>query len=129
MLLYSLQNISMMTTQTIRRSWYGLVSLALLSAPSLASAAATTLTDPLGHVGVNEIVRRLIQGIFGITGSVALLMFVWGGFQWLFSAGEQDRIKKGKETIKWAVLGLTVMLLAYVLVSAVLSILTEGTVV
>ncbi len=119
----------MMTTQTIRRSWYGLVSLALLSAPSLASAAATTLTDPLGHVGVNEIVRRLIQGIFGITGSVALLMFVWGGFQWLFSAGEQDRIKKGKETIKWAVLGLTVMLLAYVLVSAVLSILTEGTVV
>lgn len=110
----------------MKRIFYTLTALSLMALPTIAFAAV--LTDPLGGVGVNGLVSNIIKAILGITGSVALLMFVWGGFQWLFSAGEAERVKKGKDTIKWAVLGLVVIILAYMLVSTVISILESGTV-
>jgi hypothetical protein len=110
----------------MKRIQYTLTILFFTLAPMLSRAAV--LTDPLGGVGVNGLVSNLIRAVLGITGSVALLMFVWGGFQWLFSAGEADRVKKGKDTIKWAVLGIVVILTAYILVNSVVSILESGTI-
>ncbi len=110
----------------MKRIQYTLTILCFTLLPVISHAAA--LTDPLGGVGVNGLVKNLIRAMLGITGSVALLMFVWGGFQWLFSAGEADRVKKGKDTIKWAVLGLVVIITAYMLVNTVISILESGTV-
>ncbi|MBI4435119.1 hypothetical protein HY630_00455 [Candidatus Uhrbacteria bacterium] len=98
---------------------------ALLLLP--ASVSAATLTNPLGTTNVREVIGRLIQAILGITGSVALLMFVYGGFLWLTSGGVPDRVKKGKEVMKWAVLGLVVIVGAYTIVRAIVSALESGT--
>ncbi len=103
------------------------LSLALLLLVPIQVAAAP-LTDPLNYIGVNGLAARLIGVILSVVGSIALLMFIWGGFQWLSSAGEPDRVKKGKETLKWAVIGLAVILMAYVMVNAVVSGLTTGTI-
>ncbi len=97
----------------------------LASLPRLSHAAA--LTNPLGTTDLTVIIARLIQAILGITGAIALLMFIWGGFQWLISAGSPEKVKKGKETLTWAVIGLAVIVGAYMLVSAVVSALESGT--
>ncbi|TAL50730.1 hypothetical protein EPN81_01985 [Patescibacteria group bacterium] len=98
----------------------------LVLLPSLASAAV--LTNPLETTNINEVIGRLIQTVLGITGSVALLMFVYGGFLWLISAGVPDNVKKGKEVMKWASLGLVVIVGAYAIVKAIVSALESGTV-
>jgi len=49
--------------------------------------------------------------IFGISGSVALLIFVYGGFLTLVS-GFSDQVKKGKEMIKNAIIGLIIIMVA-----------------
>ena len=48
-----------------------------------------------------------------IVGSIALLMFIWGGIVWMTSQGEKARVEKGQKTLAWAVIGLAVIFVAY----------------
>ncbi|MEK9152812.1 MAG: hypothetical protein AAB692_05610, partial [Patescibacteria group bacterium] len=54
----------------------------------------------------------------GISGSIALLMFVYGGFLWLTSAGNEEQVTKGKNVFTWSTIGLVVIFMAYAIVSA-----------
>ena len=96
------------------------------SLPMIATAA--TLTNPLGTTDPRRVVANLITALLGITGALALLMFVWGGVQWLTSGGAPDKVKKGKDTLIWATIGLAVIIMAYALVKAVVTALESGTV-
>ena len=77
-----------------------------------------TLDNPIGFTNINQAIGGVINIILGLSGAVALLMFVWGGVQWLISGGNADRIKAGKSTLTWAALGIVVIFLAYTLVTA-----------
>jgi hypothetical protein len=105
---------------------YTFIGLGLASAPHLVNAAV--LTNPLGTENVETIIGRVIQAILGVTGSIALLMFIWGGFQWLIAAGNEQRIKKGKDTLTWSAIGLAVIVGAYALVQTIVTALETGTV-
>ena len=88
---------------------------------------AAELTNPLGTTNITTVIGRLITSILGVTGSIALLMFVYGGFLWLISAGDPKMVTKGKEVMKWAILGLVVIVGAYTIVRAIVSALESGT--
>jgi hypothetical protein len=59
--------------------------------------------------------------ILGICGSIILLMFIYGGFLWVTSRGDADRIKKGKETVTNSVIGLAIILLSYSIINFVIA--------
>lgn len=80
---------------------------------------AAELSNPLQTTNIRAVIARLIQAILGITGSIALLMFVYGGFLFLISSGSPKLVEKGKEIMKWAVLGLVVIIGAYMIVSTI----------
>lgn len=87
-----------------------------------ASSAIPKLINPLGEgTTTNTLIGRIINALLGIVGSIALLMFVYGGFMWLTSGGAEDKIKKGKETLVWASLGLVIIFSAYALLNFVLT--------
>lgn len=86
-----------------------------------------TLTNPLcsdpnnpNCVGVPEILGRVIEAALGIVGSIALIMFIYGGFMWLTSAGNATMVDKGRDAMIWAAIGLGVIFGAYALVHFVL---------
>lgn len=89
---------------------------------------AATLTNPLATTDIRTVIGRLIQAMLGVTGSIALLMFIWGGFQWLISGGDPEKVKKGKETLKWSTFGIAMIVGAYMLVSTIVTALESGTV-
>lgn len=94
----------------------GLIAAAPAFAASLVPAACQG-TATLEECGLNEAVQVFInvaQFIFGISGSVALLMFIWGGFLWLTSAGNAEKVKQGQAVITGAVVGLIIIFGAYV---------------
>ncbi|NQV90815.1 hypothetical protein HQ487_05440 [Candidatus Uhrbacteria bacterium] len=99
----------------------------LLLAPS--SVFAARLYNPLGEgvTDIRTVIARIINAILSVTGSIALLMFIYGGFLFLISGGGEN-VKKGKEVMKWAVIGLAVIIGAYMLVSTVVTALESGTV-
>ncbi len=89
------------------------------------SGGSNTISNPLGSVDdPREIIGNVIKAMLGIVGSLALLIFIFGGFTWVTSAGNDEKIKKGKDMITWAAFGLVVIFLSYALVTFVISAIT-----
>lgn len=96
-----------------------MVSLALFFAPQIARAqvlfelpecAKTTGDCQLGDA-VNTLIN-VAEFIFGIAGSLTLLMFMYGGFMWVTSGGSASRVSKGKDIIFSAIVGLLIVFLS-----------------
>ncbi|MFH1030575.1 MAG: hypothetical protein V1770_04935 [bacterium] len=62
---------------------------------------------------------KLINYMLAIAGSLGLLFFVYGGFTWLISAGNSDKVSKGKEILSSAALGILVVLASWMIVNFV----------
>ncbi len=88
---------------------------------SLAAASATTpcltcLTNPLSTDSPQVLIGNIINAALGVVGSIALLMFIYGGFTWMTSGGSADKIKKGRDILMWSAIGLIVIFASYGLV-------------
>ena len=93
-----------------------------------ASPALAALENPLGTgATIPILIGRIIRAILGLSGVVALLMFVYGGVLYLISAGDSKKVQKGKDTFTHAVIGLVIIFTAYTLVDFVIKAL-KGTV-
>ncbi|MCX6781764.1 MAG: pilin [Candidatus Magasanikbacteria bacterium] len=65
------------------------------------------------------IIGTVIRSFLGLVGGLSLVMMVWGGFQWLTSAGNEEKVKRGTQTMMWSIIGLIVVLASYLLVNTV----------
>jgi len=82
--------------------------------------------SPVGNIDVPTLIGLIIKGALGIVGSIALLMFVYGGFLLLVSQGDSAKIQKGKATMVWAAAGLAVIFGSYIFVSYIIAGLSVG---
>ena len=102
----------------MKKLFFITVSFVLLTAIKV---QAVSLPNPLGSnvTTVPQLINRVIIAILGIIGALALLMFVWGGLLWMTSGGNSDRIKKGRDTLVWASIGLLIIFASYSLVNTI----------
>lgn len=95
-----------------------------------APSAPVKLTNPLTGNATSKDIPTLLGNIIsyamGIIGSLALVMFIFGGATWMLSAGNQERVTKGKNIIIWAALGLAMIFTAYALVKFVIETLGKS---
>jgi hypothetical protein len=82
--------------------------------------SSVTLPDPLAGLNFPTLVGNIIRTFAGIAGSIALLMFVWGGISYITSGGSSDQTKKAKTTLINAAIGLVLILSAYSFVTAII---------
>jgi hypothetical protein len=80
-----------------------------------------SLPNPIGTTNVPELLGRIINYTMGLIGSLALVMFIYGGATWMLSGGNQEHVTKGKNIIIWATLGLVLIFTAYALVKFVIT--------
>lgn len=59
---------------------------------------------------------KFVSYLFTIVGALALLAFIYGGFTLILSQGSSDQVKKGKDILVAAVIGLVIVFSAYMLV-------------
>ncbi|MBU0546289.1 pilin, partial [Patescibacteria group bacterium] len=98
--------------------------LAPITAPATSkSPDPVKLENPIGSTDIPTIIGTLIRGAMGIMGALVLLMFVWGGFTWLTSGGVAEKVKKGTQTIVWAVIGAAITLSSYIILNTILELL------
>ncbi len=73
------------------------------------------LENPMGkgRTDISKILGDIIKYAMGILCSLTLLVFVYGGFLWLISAGSDERVKKGSQTMLWAVIGIFIIFASY----------------
>lgn len=96
--------------------------------PVASTLTTIELTNPIGETDPRLILGNLVKAIFSIVGSLALLMVVYGGVLWITSRGETKQVQKGKDILTWCFLGLVIMASAYVIINAVITGLTTGSV-
>ncbi len=104
----------------------GVLAIVLFAADT---AIATDLSDPaftpIGQASIPQIIGRIIRGVIGLTGVLALAMFIYGGFMWMTAAGNSDQVGKAKKTVVWSVLGLVLIFSSYALVNFVMQALNQ----
>lgn len=85
-----------------------------------------TLFNPLTSdmTSPAQIIVRFINIALLLVGIIAILFIIIGGFLMVTSAGNEDRIRRGKQTLIWAVAGLILSLLSFSIVAMVQSIIT-----
>lgn len=107
-----------------------LLVLALIIVASLVGLQASADVDiskisPLGQIPLTELITRIVRWIIGIVGVLALVMFVYGGLMWMTSAGNMDQVKKGKDTVIWAVAGIALVFFSYSFLSFIIKAITK----
>lgn len=68
----------------------------------------------------------IVKWVLGATFTFAVIMIIIGGFRYVASAGNEDQAEVAKETITKAIIGLAVVILAFVILLTVQVILTGG---
>ncbi len=94
----------------------------IIGAPVLAQTPPI-VTSHSGDYTLDDMVNIFVKvaaWIMAVSGSLMLLMFIYGGVLFLISAGSQERIDKGKKALSAAVVGMAIILLSYVIIYATL---------
>lgn len=76
-----------------------------------------------GSYQLNDVMQmgiNIANIILGVVGSLALLMFVYGGIMMLISAGNSDKVSKAKGIIIAAVIGLGIVFASYLIIEFVM---------
>lgn len=114
---------------------------AVTSLPVFADNGATTGTTNICDSGASDTVKKaagcsgygssnfqtllvaILNSIIGIIGLVAVIFVIVGGIQYITSAGDVGKVKKAKDTIIYASIGIAVCALAFAIVNWVISII------
>lgn len=90
------------------------------------TALAVGFTNPLGNVTVSGILTRLITFILSFVVLLAIAGIVYGGFTYITSFGNDQRVAQAKKIILWAIVGLIVVVLSQLMVGLVGNLLGGG---
>jgi len=58
---------------------------------------------------------NIVQALTALVGVAVFIMFVVGGFSFLFSGGDQKKLEKARGTLSAAVIGVVVIVSAYLI--------------
>lgn len=87
-------------------------------------------TSPLPRGGLdssgnpsNELFINAVNIIIGILAAIAFISIVYGGFKYVISRGEPDKIGKAKDIILYSLIGLVISMSAFGIVNLVIKVL------
>ena len=71
-----------------------------------------SLANPLKYWELEDILDAIAGFLFKLSIPLVVVVIIIGAFYLVTAGGSEDKIKKGKETIKWAIIGFVIILLA-----------------
>ena len=98
-----------------------LAAISLLPASVFAEGSLPQVTpvQPSGDMSIANLLSTIIYWILGLSGGIAVLFLILGGLQYITSSGNKDKAEQAKQTILYAVIGLIVIALSFVIVAFV----------
>lgn len=80
-----------------------------------------------GDTDLKGRIAQIVNIALGMIGIVAVVFIIVAGYKWIIAEGNEEEIKKSKETIRNAVIGLLVVFISYIVVNFVVEQLTKAT--
>ncbi len=75
---------------------------------------------------VENFIRSIIKVIAGLAGLVAAGFFVVGGFGYITSSGNPERLDRSKQTLIWSAVGLAIVIGAFIISNIVTDLATSA---
>ncbi|MCK5475610.1 MAG: hypothetical protein KAI71_03460 [Candidatus Pacebacteria bacterium] len=69
----------------------------------------------------DDALLKIINWVLGFAASIATLALVWGGFQYMTSAGDESKAENGKKTISYGLIGLFIAGIAFAIVNVIVA--------
>ena len=82
-------------------------------------------TLPQGGDLVTDIIN-VLNGIIAVLGLVAVVVVIIGGITYMTSSGDATKVKKGKDTILYGLIGLIIVVLSFAIVNFVIKNIIGG---
>ncbi|MDO5452005.1 MAG: hypothetical protein Q4F56_02865 [Candidatus Saccharibacteria bacterium] len=101
----------------------GAIRIALVGSNGDISKCAST---DAGCVNPDTMVINLIQWVVGVAGVVAVIFIVYGGISYIISSGDPNKVKKAKDIILYAIIGLIIVALAEIITAFVSGIIRDA---
>lgn len=98
-------------------------TLALTSTHGLLATSSDEIENPLGFNNLSDLLRRIGTVLLEIGVPLAAVMIAWGGWLRVTAGGDTEQVTRSNNTIKYAVIGLVILLMAQGIVSLVQDIL------
>ncbi len=89
------------------------------------AAAAHVEGMPTTLVGDDGFIRKLTSWVLLAVGTISVIMLIYGGFRYVISGGDSKKVTDAKNTILYAIIGLIISMLAYAIVSFIISAVTN----
>lgn len=106
--------------------FFGLVFSLSINAVSAANLdfAAPSAAGNLNNVTANSLFRFIINVLIILGIVISLIFLLWGGIRWILSGGDKGKVDAARSTIVASIVGLIIVILAYVIINTVLTLLT-----
>lgn len=89
---------------------------AQVSWPALIQASTPSLGSSFT---IGTLLNQLLRYFIPLSGMVLLLFLIYGGYKIMFSGGQPAKISEGKDIIVGALIGFTIIFVAYFLIQLV----------
>ncbi|MDO8669466.1 MAG: hypothetical protein Q7K65_04190 [Candidatus Buchananbacteria bacterium] len=119
-----------MNKLTLKKICAGLLTVMVLSifaVPVIVSAQGLDLgLNEAGDIGLasgdlKASINSIIQLILSFLGILAVIIILWGGFMWMTAAGDEGKVDKAKKLIISGIVGIVIILAAYIIASYVIT--------
>jgi hypothetical protein len=90
----------------------------ILSQPAFADSGSVT--------NVESFIKSIITVMAALAGLVATAFFVVGGFSYIVSAGNPERLDRAKRTLLFSAMGLSITIAAFVISNIVTTLATNA---
>jgi hypothetical protein len=71
-------------------------------------------------------IQNILTYILGVIGALSVIFILYGGYQWLVSAGNASKAEDGKKTVIRASIGLVVVSFAYTIIRFAIFLISDN---
>lgn len=87
------------------------------------SPKSIEVPDPLNGVTIPGLIGNIIRTFAGIAGSIALVIFVWGGFSYILSGGDPGKVKNATAMLRNGAIGIILIFGAYFFTATIMNLI------
>jgi Type IV secretion system pilin len=98
-----------------------LVPVVVFFIPLISSAQILVpQVNDLTTASLETVVGSVIQIFLGLLGLIALVIILYGGYVWMTSGGNEEKVSQAKKILSAGVVGLVIIMVSYVITSFIL---------
>ena len=103
-----------MIKNIFKKSYLLIISVFIIGFPLFnirANGTTGEITNPLKATSFTKLISDIAAWVFMLAIPLATLMFLIGGFMFMVSGGNEEKVTRAKKTMLWAAVGLAICLI------------------